>query len=140
MRFPLIIWTLTGAILACSAQVAFSSEDQHKLVGRWELTSIDAPIAQRRGEYVVIESSTIRIKRDCNEVTLRYSIKGNELNATPVTTTLLACYPPDRFADESRSVYKALLHSMYQIDGDVLRLISLSGSALDYRLEFHRVR
>jgi heat shock protein HslJ len=140
MRFHLIIWTLLGAVLTCHAQVAFSSDDQHGLLGRWELTSTDMPIAPRRGEYVVIESTTIRVKNDCNETTLRYSVERNELSATPVATTLLACYPPNQFADEKRSVYNAILHSRYEIDGDVLRLFSLGDSAIDYRLEFHRVR
>ena len=140
MRFPLIVCMLLGAILICGPQGAFAFEDQHRLVGRWELTSIDAPISLRRGEYVVIESTTIRIRQDCNEVTLGYSVEGNELNAHPITTTLLACDPRNRFADESRSVYEAVLHSRYRIDGDVLRLFSLKDSPIDYRLEFHRVR
>jgi hypothetical protein len=46
----------------------------------------------------------------------------------------------DRFADENRSVYEAVLHSRYQIDGNVLRLFSLRDSPIGYRLEFHRVR
>lgn len=132
------MWTLLGATVASSMQVVFSSEAM--LAGRWELTSTDMPIALRRGDYLVIESSTIRIRDACNEVTLRYSIKGNELSATPMTTTALACYPRDSFADESRLVYDAVLHSRYQIDGDVLRLFSLSDSPLDYSLDFHRVR
>jgi heat shock protein HslJ len=138
MRFPLIIRTLLAAILACSAQAAFSAEDQH-IVGRWELTAIDAPVSLWRGEYVVIESTIIRVKLNCNEVTLRYSVEGNELSARPITSTLLACDPANRFADESRSVYEAVLHSRYQIDGDVLHLFSLRDSPIDYRLEFHRV-
>jgi heat shock protein HslJ len=113
---------------------------QSRDAGRWELTSVDAPVALRSGDYVVIESTTIGIKRDCNEVTLGYSVEGNELSARPITTTLLACDPRDRFADENRSVYEALLHSQYRIDRDVLRLFSLRDSPIDYRLEFHRVR
>jgi hypothetical protein len=140
MRFLLIIWILLGAILACCPQVAFSSDDQHRLVGRWELTSTGMPVPPRQGGYVVIGSTAIRVKDNCNELTLRYSLKGDELSATPLTTTLLACYPPSRFSDESRSVYDAILHSRYQIEGDVLCLFSLSDSAVDYRLEFHRVR
>jgi hypothetical protein len=62
---------------------------------------------------------------------------GHELSAHPITTTLLAY---DRFADENRSVYEAVLHSRYQIDGNVLRLFSLRDSPIGYRLEFHRVR
>ena len=138
MRFLLIMWTLLGATVASSTQVAFSSEAM--LAGRWELTSIDMPIALRRGDYVVIESATIRIRDACNEVTLRYSIRGNELSATRMTTTAVACDPPDSFEDESRLVYEAVLHSRYQIDGDVLRLFSLSDLPFDYSLEFHRVQ
>lgn len=139
MRFLLITWTLLGATMACTP-AAFSSEDRHGLQGRWELVSVDLPIALRDGESVAIEDGTITVKRDCNDVTLSYSIKGDELSATPMTTTLVACHPPNRFADEYRMVYEAVLHSRYQIDGDVLRLFSLKDSALDYRLEFHRVR
>ncbi|WP_422256548.1 META domain-containing protein [Bradyrhizobium sp.] len=139
MRFLLTTWTLLGAIVACSAQVV-SFEDPYRLAGRWELTSTDMPIALRRGKYVVIESRTIKIKRDCNEVTLGYSVKGDELSATPISATLVTCYPPNIFADESRLVYGAFLHSKYQIDGDVLRLFSPKDSAFDYSLEFHRIR
>jgi hypothetical protein len=46
----------------------------------------------------------------------------------------------DRFADENRSVYEAVLHSRYQIDGNVLRLFSLRDSPVGYRLKFHRAR
>jgi len=72
-------------------------------------------------------------------MTLHYSIKGDELTATPITTTALDCHPSNRFADENRFVYAAVLHSRYQIDGDVLRLFSLNDSPFDYSLEFHRL-
>jgi heat shock protein HslJ len=141
MRFSLIIWTLLGALLACGTQSVFAAENEHTLLGRWELTSIGMPAALRRGEYVVFESTTIKMKRDCNEVTLGYSVQGNELNAYPITTTALACDPlHNAFADENRSVYEALQHSRYQIKGDVLRLLPLRDSPIDYRLEFRRVR
>lgn len=140
MRFPLTTWTLLGAILVSSAQTAFSSDDQYRLAGRWELTSADMPVALRRGEYVVIESRTIRMKSDCNVVTLGYSVNGDELSATPISSTLLVCDPGNRFADENQLVYEAVRHSRYQLDGDVLRLFSLKDSPLDFSLEFHRVR
>jgi hypothetical protein len=139
MRFPLIVCTLFGAVLACGPRVAFSADDQYALIGRWELISVE-PIAARSGEYVIFESTIIRIKPDCNEVTLGYSVEGNVLRARPAATTLLACDPRHGFAHANRLVYEALLHSRYQIDGDVLRLFSLRDSPIDYRLEFHRVR
>jgi heat shock protein HslJ len=140
MRFLLFTWALLGATVAFGARAAFSFEDQRVLAGRWELTSIEMPIAKQRGKYVVIDNGTIKVKRDCNEIMLSYSIKGDELSATPITTTLLACHLPNRFADEDRFVYQAVLHSRYQINGDVLRLFSLKDSPFDYSLAFHRAQ
>lgn len=139
MRFLLIVWTLLGALLVCSAD-AFSAEGQPTLVSRWELRSMGVPITQRRPAYIVIESTTIRVKEDCNEVTIGYTIDGNELRATSMTSTLVACSPVGRNADADRAIYQAALHSRYQVDGDTLRLFSLKESAVDYKLEFHRVR
>ena len=135
MRFSSIIWASLAVTLAGGVQVAFAADGQHGLVGRWELTSIDAPIVLRRREIVVIESTTIKLKRDCNEMTLSYSVQDNELSAHPFTTTAIACDPVDSFADEDQHVYEALLHARYEIKDNVLRL-----SSMGYRLEFHRVR
>ena len=103
------------------------------------MISIDMPIALRRGDSIVIDGGTISIRSDCNEVKLVYSTKDDELTATPLTTTSVACYPSDRFADEDRLVYGAVLHSRYQIDGNLLRLFSPKDSPFDYTLRFRRV-
>ena len=137
MRVLLI--TFVAASLACSTQAVFCTEVRHTLAGRWELISIDMPIALRRGDSIVIDGGTISIRSDCNEVKLVYSTKDDELTATPLTTTSVACYPSDRFADEDRLVYGAVLHSRYQIDGNLLRLFSPKDSPFDYTLRFRRV-
>ena len=87
----------------------------------------------------MIDGSTISFRSGCNEVKFVYSTKDDELTGTPLTTTSVACYPPDRFADEDRLVYDAVLHSRYQVDGNLLRLFSPKNSPFDYTLRFRRV-
>src|SRR3984885_7296530 len=124
MRVLLLIGILLEAIGYSRAQGLPPSDEGHKLIGRWVLVMGTSP-NPILDQYVVFQSDgTINMKKDCNRFLLKYSAIRGELTSTPISETLLGC-DPKAHSSRNDAVYRAVLHSAYEVDGDNLRLTPL---------------
>ena len=117
-----ILMVLTLFLSACAAE-----EEDSSLVGRWDLTaygpegSTSPALTENEPGLTFNEDGTLNGSSSCNGFSGEYTLEGNQIEFSPITSTLMLCDSP--IMGQEEAFFQVLMDTAtFQIDGDTLTL------------------